>query len=92
MSKTPYATATALAVARVTAETAVHSAGLSPFEPMPGKSSLGARIGCGHVPRPDLDRHAYEHHWQRPDGTTYLVRLNRNARSCPDVGAGESKE
>lgn len=25
------------------------------------------------VPRPDLDRYAHEHHWQRPDGSIYCV-------------------
>jgi hypothetical protein len=25
------------------------------------------------IQRPDLDRFAYEHHWQRPDGSIYCV-------------------
>lgn len=31
------------------------------------------RNARGDIRRRDLDRFAYEHHWQRPDGTVYTV-------------------
>ena len=45
--------------------------------PAPGELGSGdasARKNVhGDIARPDLDKHAYEHHWQRPDGTVYAV-------------------
>ena len=28
---------------------------------------------AGDIERSDLNQHAYEHHWQRPDGSVYAV-------------------
>lgn len=28
---------------------------------------------AGDSERPDLNKHAHEHHWQRPDGSVYVV-------------------
>lgn len=35
-------------------------------------SSLKAAANKGH-PRPDLDKYSHEHHWQRCDGSIYVV-------------------
>lgn len=37
------------------------------------QSQQAQRNVHGDLARPDLDKFAYEHHWQRPDGSVYLV-------------------
>lgn len=37
------------------------------------KGAFSHTVELGDTPRPDLDETAHDRHWQRPDGTVYLI-------------------